>query len=125
MEKVQVTRQDIVKPEGQKFAAGDLVRYILPQQEEGEEPSSFEANRVGELYRVEGSYFQLHGRSQDIGLEIEDPDDEEEVAEVRAEFEAQQAGQKTEYALIGADDLEAAWAWCDEECLELVPEDEK
>ncbi len=112
---MSVTKQDILKPEGQKFGMGDLVR--VRKEEDG-------IHREEGLHRVIGSYFQLHGdRDNDRNWDGIDPRDldADELEELEEECQAIQI-EKEEYALCHVEDREAMWAWCDESRMEAVEE---
>ncbi len=87
-----LTRRSITHPQGQKFGAGDLVRATDPA------PAQVHPDlRVGDLYRIVGSYGQRHrgnlSHSRDHRVY--------EITHVTRRV---------------------TFAWINEECLELVPE---
>ncbi len=113
-----VTKQDILKPEGQKFGIGDLVRV---KREEGE--GSCDCENIGGLHRVLGSYYQLCGGDFESEIDEEDYDDPEDLAVDRESEQDERQSEKEEYSLCSVEDRESTWSWCDEERMEAVPED--
>ncbi len=114
-----VTRQDILKPEGQKFGIGDLVRVKSDAETEG----CCDCEACGGLHRVLGSYFQLHGGDNESEIDEDDYDCPEDLAEEREIEREEFQREKEEYSLCSVEDRESAWAWCDESRMEAVPED--
>jgi len=123
-----VTKQDILKPEGQKFGIGDLVRVKeIPEPDESDLEDGMmysvpDNSHVG-LYRVLGSYFQLYGGDRESEIDPDDYDDPDELAYEREIENRELQGEKEEYSLCDVGDREAMWAWCDESRMEAVPED--
>jgi hypothetical protein len=109
-----VSKQDILKPEGQKFGIGDLVRVA-----KGED----DFYKKEGLYRVLGSYYQLHGVDGESEVDEDDYDNPEELADALGQEQDEWQQEKEEYSLCCVEDRKSAWAWCDESCMEAVPED--
>ncbi len=122
-----VTKQDILKPEGQKFGIGDLVRVKPEEDGEGDfdDDGKYdpELDKRAGLYRVLGSYFQLHGGDFESEIDEDDYDTPEELEAERKIEQDEWESEKEEYSLCSVNDRESTWSWCDEGRMEAVPED--